>query len=69
MSVQVAFALPHHGDPPTAPGLGIPVVDGVTYETWDLPNPHGWDANAIRPLREHISARIGDLPARFAGES
>ncbi len=45
------------------------MVDGVTYETWDLPNPHGWDANAIRPLREHISARIDDLPARFAGES
>ena len=45
------------------PGLPIPQVDGVTYETWDLPNPHGWEAPAIRPLREHISGRVKDLIA------
>ena len=43
------------------PGLNLPQVDGVDYETWDLPNPQGWDVEAIRPLRDHINARIEDL--------
>jgi len=43
------------------PGLDIPQVDSVTYETWDLPNPQGWEAPAIRPLRDYISERVGEL--------
>ena len=48
------------------PGLDLPRVEGVTYETWDLPNPEGWDAAAIRPLRDHISDRVKDLLGRLA---
>lgn len=43
------------------PGLAIPQVAGVTYETWDLPNPEGWDADAIRPLRDHVQERVASL--------
>ncbi len=48
------------------PGLDLPHVDGVTYETWDLPNPQGWEAPAIRPLRDHIGDRVRDLLERVA---
>ncbi|KAB2810986.1 low molecular weight phosphatase family protein [Pimelobacter simplex] len=47
------------------PGLDIPQVDGVVYETWDLPNPQGWEAPAIRPLREYINDRVAELLARL----
>lgn len=43
------------------PGLNLPQVDGVTYETWELPNPQGWEPPAIRPLRDHICARVEQL--------
>lgn len=46
------------------PGLDLPQVEGVIYETWELPNPQGWDADAIRPLRDHISDRVADLLTR-----
>ena len=49
------------------PGLDIPQVDGVTYETWDLPNPQGWEATSIRPLRDHIDALVTELLDRTLG--
>lgn len=48
------------------PGLDLPLVDGVTYETWNLPNPRGWDVEAIRPLRDDINLRVADLLRRHA---
>lgn len=48
------------------PGLDLPQVDGVVYETWDLPNPRGWEAAALRPLRDHIGDRVTDLVDRVA---
>lgn len=48
------------------PGLDLPQIDGVAYETWDLPNPQGWEAPAIRPLRDHINDRVADLLDRIA---
>ena len=48
------------------PGLKLPHVEGVIYETWDLPNPQGWDVDAIRPLRDHINDRVADLLTRHA---
>lgn len=48
------------------PGLDLPKVEGVTFETWDLPNPQGWEAPAIRPLRDHIGDRVTDLLERVA---
>lgn len=47
------------------PSLDIPQVEGVVYETWDLPNPQGWEAPAIRPLRDHIDAQVADLLRRL----
>lgn len=46
------------------PGLDIPQVAGVTYETWDLPNPEGWEVGALRPLRDHIQERVVGLLER-----
>lgn len=43
------------------PGLALPKVEGVTYETWDLPNPAEWDVDGIRPLRDHIDGLVTDL--------
>lgn len=43
------------------PGLAIPQVEGVTYETWDLPNPEGWEVEELRPLRDHIQERVTGL--------
>jgi len=51
------------------PGLDIPQVEGVIYQTWDLPNPQGWDVEAIRPLRDHISDRVADLLTRHAANN
>lgn len=48
------------------PGLDLPRVEGVRYETWDLPNPQGWEAPAIRPLRDHIARQVEELLDRVA---
>ena len=47
------------------PGLAIPQVDGVVYETWDLPNPEGKGVAASRELRDEIDRRVTDLLARI----
>lgn len=47
------------------PGLDIPHVDGINYETWDLPNPEGWEATTLRPLRDDINNKVADLLARI----
>ena len=52
-SVDVVVAL--------KPGLDLPQVDGVRYETWPLPDPAGWDVDGIRPLRDHLQDRIAAL--------
>ena len=49
------------------PGLDIPQIDGVTYETWDLPNPQRWEATSIRPLRDHIDDLVAELLDRTLG--
>ncbi|HEX2893342.1 MAG TPA: low molecular weight phosphatase family protein [Marmoricola sp.] len=46
------------------PGLDVPQIEGIAYETWDLPNPEGWDVDAIRPLRDHIDGRVSALLKR-----
>lgn len=43
------------------PGLSIPQVDGVRYETWSLPDPSGWDVDGIRALRDDIWRRVAEL--------
>lgn len=46
------------------PGLDVPQIEGIANETWDLPNPEGWDVDAIRPLRDHIDGRVSALLKR-----
>jgi arsenate reductase (thioredoxin) len=50
------------------PGLDLPQADGVRYEAWDLPDPAGWDAEGIRPLRDEIDRRVRALLAQLTGE-
>lgn len=47
------------------PGLDIPKINGVRYDTWALPNPDGWDIDSVRTLREEISRRISKLAKGF----
>jgi arsenate reductase (thioredoxin) len=49
------------------PGLDLPAVPGVRYETWTLPDPAGWDAEGIRPLRQQIDACVQALIADLTG--
>lgn len=48
------------------PGLPIPHVDGVDYQTWTLPDPDGWDVNGIRALRDDIDHRVAQLAPTLA---
>ncbi len=48
------------------PGLELPHVDGVRYQTWSLPDPAGWDAEGIRPLRDEVDRRVKVLIAELA---
>lgn len=43
------------------PGLDLPQVAGVRYDTWTLPDPAGWDAEGLRPLRDEIDRRVQAL--------
>ena len=51
------------------PGLDLPHVEGVRYETWTLPDPAGWDTDGIRPLREEISRRVQTLIAELGPDA
>jgi arsenate reductase (thioredoxin) len=50
------------------PGLDLPQVPGVRYETWSLPDPAEWDTEGIRPLREEIDRRVQALIAELTDE-
>lgn len=43
------------------PGLDLPQIAGVRYETWSLPDPCEWEIEDIRPLRDEIDRRVLDL--------
>jgi protein-tyrosine-phosphatase len=47
------------------PGLDLPVVAGVRYETWTLPDPADWDTEGLRPLRDEIDRRVQALLAEL----
>lgn len=47
------------------PGLDIPHVDGVQYETWELPNPEGWGVEAVDHLRDDIQRQVIGLIDRL----
>ncbi len=41
------------------PNLALPAHPHV--ETWPLPDPEGWDLLGVRPLRDHLERKIGEL--------
>jgi protein-tyrosine-phosphatase len=46
-------------------GDECPYVPGTRYEDWDLPDPAGLDIEAVRPIRDEIASRVGDLLDRL----
>ena len=42
-------------------GDACPVYPGKRYLDWDLPDPAGLALEQVRPIRDAIEARIGDL--------
>ncbi|MGZ8177629.1 arsenate reductase ArsC [Williamsia sp. SKLECPSW1] len=46
-------------------GDACPVFPGVSYRDWDLPDPAGKGAEAVRPIRDEIRGRIEDLIAEL----
>jgi protein-tyrosine-phosphatase len=40
------------------PGLALPTTPRGEVLEWSFPNPESWDAEAVRPLREAVSAKI-----------
>jgi arsenate reductase len=46
-------------------GDACPIYPGKRYEDWDLPNPAGLDLAAVRPIRDEINWRVGQLLAEL----
>lgn len=44
-------------------GDECPVIPGKRYVDWELEDPAGKDAEAVRRIRDEIERRIGELPA------
>ena len=42
------------------PGLQLPGTPRGEVLQWEFPNPEAWDAEAVRPLREAVSAKISE---------
>ncbi|WP_040835210.1 low molecular weight phosphatase family protein [Nocardia brevicatena] len=42
-----------------------PAVPGIGYREWDVPDPLGRDIEAVRPIRDELEARVGELVAEL----
>ncbi len=42
------------------PGLQLPGTPRGEVLQWEFPNPEAWDVEAVRPLREAVSAKISE---------
>ncbi len=43
------------------PGLDIPQIRDIRYETWSLPDPSGWDIDSVRALRDDNARQVNEL--------
>ena len=43
-------------------GDACPVLPGKRYLDWELPDPAGKDAAAVRAIRDEIERRVAELP-------
>ncbi|CAN5193602.1 arsenate reductase ArsC [soil metagenome] len=39
-------------------GEACPIFPGKKYAEWTLPDPHSWDLDHVRPIRDDIEARV-----------
>jgi protein-tyrosine-phosphatase len=46
-------------------GDACPIFPGKRYEDWELDDPAGLDAAAVRPIRDEIRARVAGLLAEL----
>ena len=46
-------------------GDACPVFPGKRYEDWDLADPSGRSVGDVRPIRDEIGRRVGDLLERI----
>src|SRR5215475_5808830 len=46
-------------------GDACPIYPGKRYEDWDLPDPAGLGLAAVRPIRDEINRRVGQLLAEL----
>lgn len=46
-------------------GDTCPVFPGVRYDDWELDDPAGLDAAAVRPIRDEIERRVRSLIVEF----
>lgn len=51
------------------PGLDIPLINDIRYETWSLPDPSGWDIDGVRALRDDIARQVIELAATLGTRS
>lgn len=68
LGIDISNRVPHEvtaGDLHTAdivvlmkPGISLPAAPRGTVLEWSFPNPETWDADAVRPLREAVAAKI-----------
>ena len=42
-------------------GDTCPIFPGKRYEDWTLDDPAGQGVEAVRPIRDNIRARVGEL--------
>jgi len=47
-------------------GDACPVVPGVRYVDWDLPDPAGRPIEAVRPIRDEIERRVRGLAGELS---
>lgn len=50
-------------------GDACPVVPGQRYEDWALPDPAGRPIDEVRPIRDEIGRRVGELLGRLGVRS
>nr|WP_040792539.1 low molecular weight phosphatase family protein [Nocardia paucivorans] len=46
-------------------GDDCPAVPGIGYREWDVPDPRGRDIEAVRPIRDELANRVGELVAEL----
>lgn len=46
-------------------GDDCPAVPGIGYREWDVPDPRGRDIEAVRPIRDELESRVGELVAEL----